>query len=440
MRPAENIKRLINKLHDTTGAEMDKRVLEDALGALAESENATSAYTRPKIWRTIMRSPITKLAAAAVVILAMLGGVVFLSESDSGIALAEVLARVEQATAFMYKMKMTITGVMMPGAPAGKQEMQGTIIISNQYGMKMEMDTTDLNSGQKMTQQMYVLPDRKASFMIMPAMKRYVQMEFEDDILARIKKQNNDPRELIKQMIGCKYTDLGRSQIDGVQVEGFRTTDPAFAAMESGEVTLWVDTETWLPVRAEMDFRPNEQTHMQAEVYDYQWDIPASASEFEPVIPQDFTTVPGGGMKLPSITEDAAVEGLRFFTAFAGRFPNKLDMMNLMQETVALKDSNTPAAEQLRLKLKQAGSEEQQAAAVLETMRPIQSLAMFYMTLVQDRKEPVYHGQSVGLGDVNAVLLRWKTSEDQYRVIFGDLSSADVTAAELAELEKSQTQ
>jgi len=412
-------------------AEEMSRDFSESLAESGQSEHHI-LFTR------IVTGRITRLAAAAVIILAMLGGVVFLSESGSGIALAEVLARVEQATAFMYKMKMTITGVMMPGAPAGKQEMQGTIIISNQYGMKMEMDTTDVNSGQKMTQQVYVLPDRKAIFMIMPAMKRYVQMEFEDDILARIKKQNNDPREMIKQMIGCKYTDLGRSQIDGVEVEGFRTTDPAFAAMESGDVTLWVDAETWLPVRTEMDFRPNEQTHMQAVVYDYQWDIPTSASEFEPVIPQDYTTIPGG-VKLPSITEDAAIEGLRFFAALAGHYPSKLDMMNLMQEIVSLKDSNTPAAEQLRVKLKEAGSEEQQAAAVLETMRPVQSLGMFYMTLVQDRKEPVYHGRSVGLGDADAVLLRWKTSEDQYRLIFGDLSTADVNAAELAELEKSQT-
>jgi len=34
------------------------------------------------------------------------------------------------------------------------------------------------------------------------------------------------------------------------------------------------------------------------------------------------------------------------------------------------------------------------------------------------------------------MLLRWKISDNQYRVIFGDLTAADVTAEELAELEK----
>ena len=35
----------------------------------------------------------------------------------------------------------------------------------------------------------------------------------------------------------------------------------------------------------------------------------------------------------------------------------------------------------------------------------------------------------------HAVLMRWKTSDDGYRVIFGDLSVEDMMPAELAELE-----
>jgi hypothetical protein len=65
MIKAENIEKLIEKLHDTTSNEMDERVLKDVLHALAESQKTTT-LTR----RTIMKSPITKLAAAAVIILA----------------------------------------------------------------------------------------------------------------------------------------------------------------------------------------------------------------------------------------------------------------------------------------------------------------------------------------------------------------------------------
>lgn len=73
----------------------------------------------------------------------------------------------------------------------------------------------------------------------------------------------------------------------------------------------------------------------------------------------------------------------------------------------------------------------------MDVMRPIQSLGMFYMMLMKDKKEPVYYGETVGPDDVDAVLLRWTVSDSQYRVIFGDLTVADVTTEELNELESS---
>ena len=72
---------------------------------------------------------------------------------------------------------------------------------------------------------------------------------------------------------------------------------------------------------------------------------------------------------------------------------------------------------------------------MLEALQPVYPIGLFYMALVEDKKEPIYYGQTVGPDDVEAVLLRWKISDDQYRVIFGDLSTMDVTAEKLAELE-----
>jgi hypothetical protein len=70
-----------------------------------------------------------------------------------------------------------------------------------------------------------------------------------------------------------------------------------------------------------------------------------------------------------------------------------------MQETIKLKDSQSPAAEQIRQKLEEAQSEEEKATQIMDVMRPLQSLGMFYMTLVQDKKDPVYYGESVGPDD-----------------------------------------
>jgi hypothetical protein len=74
MRPTENIEKLINDLSDTTSADFDKRTVDDVLQALAKSKNQPAA-TQPNMWRIIMKSRITKLAAAAVIIVAVLIGI-----------------------------------------------------------------------------------------------------------------------------------------------------------------------------------------------------------------------------------------------------------------------------------------------------------------------------------------------------------------------------
>ena len=378
----------------------------------------------------IVKTRFIKIAAAAIIFIAVLAGVPFIT-NDTGVVLADVLEKVQQARVFMYKMKMTMTGNMTPGMPTGLTDIDYTVTISNEYGMKMEMETTVENTKTKIYNITYLLPNQKKIISVLPDNKQYMEMNFDEDYAARAKQQSNDPRDMIKRILQSNYTELGQKTIDGVRVEGFRTTDPAFAGglMESIDLTLWVDVERWLPVRTEMDFRMNEQMQMQGVIYDYQWDIDVDAVDFEPVIPEDFKAI-ATDLQMPKMNEEGAIEGLRFFAENSGKYPKKLDMMNLMQELSSLETLDGRADTGIK-------SNEENLQKTVETMRPAQSLMMFYMTLLQEKKEPVYYGESVGPDDAEAVLLRWKVSEGRYRVIFGDLLALDVTAEELAELEKS---
>ena len=467
MRPADNINDLIKKLQLRASADLDARVHDDISGAVAGHEMTESVRSEPSTWRTIMKGKTAKLAAAAVILIGVIVLTSVFVETNKSVVLAGVLERVEQAQAFMYKMDMTITGSMVPEMAAGERKIQATMIFSSEYGMKYEMDTgiPDPNTGKTMTQQMYVLPNQKLMLSLMPEQKKYMRMELTDDLLARTKKQNNDPREMMKQILDCKYTELGRSEINGMEVEGFETTDPKFSAgvSDNVEVKLWVDVDTWLPVLWEMDMTMNEQMEMHGVISDFQWDIPVVASDFEPVIPEDFTPMMDGNFKMPSMTEEAALEGLKLFVDMSGRYPKKLDMMSLIQEFSALEagDGLPDASLELEEEIDQMlrGQDDTEAAIArvkekmalmqervnntkatltrsMETMRPIQSLGMFYMTLALDEKEPVYYGESVGPDDTDAVLMRWKASDGQYRVVFGDLSTSDVTPEELAQLER----
>jgi hypothetical protein len=301
------------------------------------------------------------------------------------------------------------------------------------------MSIDDPNADKKVTTIAYILPEQKLMLSIMPGQKKYMRMELNDDSLARMKKQNNDPREMMKQILACKYTELGRSEINGIEVEGFKTTDPMFSAgmAEDVEVKLWVDVETWLPVLWEIDMKMNEQMEVHCVISDFQWDIPVVASDFEPAIPEDYTSLEDDGYKMPSMTEETALEGLKFFAEITGRYPKKVDLMSLAQEFQAIKNSKnlTEAGQKLDEEMELLTKEER-SKKIMGLMQPVQSLGMFYMTLVQDKKEPAYYGETVTVQDTEKVLLRWKVSDDQYRIIFGNLSTSDVSAEQLAELEK----
>lgn len=69
MEPTENIKRLLKKLNFDADPQTHKRILDDTLAAQAKTKTLeNSAASAAGIWRTIMKSSITKLAAAAMVV------------------------------------------------------------------------------------------------------------------------------------------------------------------------------------------------------------------------------------------------------------------------------------------------------------------------------------------------------------------------------------
>jgi len=69
MIPVEKIERLIKKRRYKASAETYDKALGSFLQAVDEHVEQKSAPTEPKIWRTIVNSRITKLAAAAVIII-----------------------------------------------------------------------------------------------------------------------------------------------------------------------------------------------------------------------------------------------------------------------------------------------------------------------------------------------------------------------------------
>jgi outer membrane lipoprotein-sorting protein len=438
----EGLQTLQRRLVGNGAALAQGSVEDDVMNRIIQEQNArlksaAQAGAGLKIRRRIMKSSIAKIAVAAAVVLVALGAWSLWSGTQTGVALADVLVKVEQVQAFMYKITMQMKGNMQGAAMPKDTNMQGTVLIADQYGVRMDMNLVDPATGQPTQQQMYMLPEQKLLMMVMPAVKKYMRMTLDETMFEQAKKQNNDPRYMIKQVLACRYQELGKSVIDGVDVQGFQTTDPAYAGNALGDVDvkIWVDAKTGLPVRMEMKIKVSEQMEMEGLLDGFQWDVPVSAAEFNPVLPADYTAGPGDGLKLPPMNEETALAGLKLCLDLAGKYPENLNMMTLMQITGDLRNSQTPAAQKLREAMAQAKTEEEKAKVLVEPLVPIQMLGAFYSTLTQQQKEPAYYGKSVPPGDKALVLLRWKAADNEYRVIFGDLHAETVDAETLAKLE-----
>jgi len=382
-----------------------------------------------------MRSPFAKLSmAAAVVVVCSL--ILSLWTGTGSVALADVLARVQRSQTFRYKTKTT-----EERPTQGTTVTESIVLVSNEYGMKVDQTTTNPETNEKASLQSYLLPAEKKAILIRREQKQYGSVQWDDATLTNAQAEHRDPRVMLERLLNCKYRPLDASRIDGREVQGFETTDPAFLAGVAGSVrvTFWVDAQTWLPVRSETEMELRDGGRASAVEYDYEWDVVVSAADFQPDIPADFTTHEMSGMKMPSYGEQGFIEALRLVAELTGRYPESLghDMLQNLSLTIgqALRESDSPAAQQFREGIKNAGSREAALKFGQEYMMRLTTLSTFQTILARQGKEPVYHGDVVTPKDIELPLLRWKASDTEYRVLFGDLHAATVDAKTLANLE-----
>ncbi len=441
MKSAKDIKKYFQNSTLSTNPDKHEAVFEKILSAHGQANKKEPATSRINLGKIIMKSPISKIAIAAIVLIAVITGLTMF-DNTSGVVLANVLTQIEKISTYMYQMDMTTQGQTIANMKIDA-ETHSTILFSHEYGLRMIMDMNELNRGISMRQETYLVLKDKAIIQITPAQKTYMRMEIDDDYVERIKNQSYDPSRIIGQVLACKYNSLGISTLDGTTVEGFQTKDPNYAGgmYSSVDIKLWVDVKTQLPVQMEMDFQIGGQrnTSISAVTHNYQWNIPFVASEFESVIPDDYTSATSGSIKMPANTEETAIEGLRLYADFFGNYPKELNIVSFVSQIAKITDANTPAAKQLQEELKGLSSEER-SQRLLETTMTITGAASFYMLLVQDLKDPAYYGDIVTPEDFDQVLLRWKVSDNEYRIIFGSLHAETVTSDVLAELEKNLPQ
>jgi outer membrane lipoprotein-sorting protein len=261
MRPADNINQLIKKLQLKASADLDKRVHDKITNAPAELKRKESALTQPNAWSNIMKNPMTKLAAAAVIIIAAFIGI---NQFDkSSVAWAQVVEQLSSHT--KYKCRQRVVREQGPEVPTmqvyhlnlqqRRQEVEdenGTIHIIDMRGedaITVELDPTH----------------KKATV---------------TEILGFGPRKDPDIIEMVKRFEQESTERLGTKKVDGKVLQGFR-----HRPNENSDFTVWVDPGTKLPVEIEIQHLNRGQTLYLDE---FEFDFELDPSAFSTDVPDDY--------------------------------------------------------------------------------------------------------------------------------------------------------
>jgi hypothetical protein len=232
-------------------------------------------------FRTILKSPLTKFAAAvifiSIIILHQLGG------SMEGVAWAKVVENVERIESFIFQHQISLTNVA-DGIVI--QESETTTYVSSVFGLRQDAYINDQVVGIS-----YIPPAGTIVTQVMPVEKKYRKVSTSEEYMKQIHNQV-DPKGMIREFMSFKYTELGRKIVDGVEAEGIEVNDPRFlnSVFESAVGRLWVDVVTELPVRTEIKgISRGGSIETKIVAYDFNWDVQLEPGIFEPNVPDDYT-------------------------------------------------------------------------------------------------------------------------------------------------------
>ena len=349
-----------------------------------------------EIGRIIMKSRISKLAAALVIIVSVVAGVHFLRSTES-LAWADVVRPILTARTVVFNIRsvegenLPITRIMNMGTKRVRSEVLSADGKTIQVIVICDYDTS---------QMLTLTPEQKIAALTdlkdLPEKPENI-LETMRNIITELQ---NDPEVSIEP--------LGEEEIDGLITQGFRAIGP------DGEWTVWADPQTSLPIRMEQKWR---QMHY---VYtDFQFDVEMDESLFSMEVPEGYSTLPKAALSLTGSTEQDLVETLRVWTEVVreGVFPKDFSTQEYMNDVPKMRE------------LASKHSQEQNLENGLKMAR-----GFVFFKLLKAENDWHYVGENVKLGDADSPVCWYKpTGSQTYHVIYGDLTVKDVAPADLPE-------
>ncbi len=448
MRPIENIEKLIKNLRYKSSAATHDKVLAKVLQALDKNKKQQPALNQPNIWRTIMKTKMTKFAAVAVVVIVVFFGLDFIGGPDiTRVALGDVVEQIYKATSATYKQTFqteggTFTNEMMITEPGYMRSVStsGNIVI------------WDWSAGKtlQITQQ-----TKKATLTQRVGMSRKKRLFSHLDWVSKLHEDSGE------------FT--GQEELDGQIVDVFVIEVPF------EKTTVWVDPETNLPVQVETALTPNPdkniiaprmslserdfgkelrtytnedgqtvttggltrvisivsgrgsgkgiQKKMTITMHDFIWNAELDESLFSLEPPEGYT-FNEQQFDVSESGESGLIYSLAFWTEMSdGFFPPELNDFGDPSKIKPMLISKFD---------KDGDPEEELDQAMKEAHKILKGLYFVQEKKADDNWN--YAGDGVRLGDADTPICWWIPKDsDSFRVIYGDLSIGDTALEELPE-------
>lgn len=378
-----------------TGEELDKKIIDAALLAQKNSNKEQSALTEPKIWRFIMKSKITKLAAAAVIIIAAIAAINQFGGSGTSNIYAAVVEQLHSARTMTYSV---ITQTPVKNMPTVRTEMAfkepAYMRTTTADGFVTVIDWT-----------------RGRGISIWPTRKQFIDFEASNF--------RHDPEKdlfmFIESLKALPYKAdqvLGKKDIDGRVLQGFRV-------VEEGVInTVWVDPKTRELVRVEMEF--TNAPGMNKIMTDFQFDVELDDSLFSLTPPEGFTSL-GVQADVSKLTEQDLIEYLRAWSSWTKdrTFPPILVGLELPKIAMEMARQG---------KFDDGQTTEQHRDRDATTMYR----GIMFVTQLPAESNWRYAGENVSYGDADIPIFWYRPrGSETYRVIYGDLSVRDIAEQDL---------
>ena len=395
MRPSENIEKLIKKIRYTTSDETQDRVLGNVLLALDEKQKQKAGVIKPDIWRMIMKTKVTKLAAAAVIIAAVLIGINQFTGNGASTVYASVVEQLHYARTMTYSI---VTHTPVDSMPTLRQQMA--------FKEPGYMRTTTADG--------YITVINWAQnkgISLWPPKREYIDFEASN--------YQHDPAqdpfvvvEKLRTLPSQADEMLGEKEIDGRVLQGFRVTQ--------GDMinTVWIDPQTTQLVRVETEY--TNSPGMNTIMTDFQFNDELDDSLFSLTPPEGFTRLQVQA-DVSTVTEQDLIAYLQMWSSWTkdGTFPPTFNPVELPKVTAEMiKQGKFGEGE---------SSQQQRRDEAMQMYRGI----MFVTQLPADSNWR-YDGENVKYGEAETPIFWYQpTGSPTYRVIYGDLKVKDVTPEDL---------